>query len=499
MSISPADAGDRLTSEQLGHLRHLNNLSLLPDHDWSSMQQRDFGQDDGATYRYQLAFAAYTLALAHIHRLPAAPGLFQPIIQRLISKILLPDTWLYWRDVSRAGGVLNPHLSLEEKWDPVAKDNVMYSAYVYSMVALHDWLFDDDRYAQADSIVFEFESPFWGGSAHRFAYGRTSLRETLYWQLVENGYIGIACQPNCIFQICLQPAILGFRLQDRIDGGAVADEVTSGFQRAWEDLGQFGENGLFSAFVRQDSGDVVGGDIFSDPWLGSLMNMWNSEVVETHYAHRARDYIHDAGDGTLTVGPVPEHLENVALTAHGWYTMWASEMGDVATRDGLLAYADRHLNPSWADGGLFYPRQDESRDAENRRIVMDPFAGNVHYAYARLNVPGGLRGLYDWPGRMRRRDHPALTGVAHDVDVSQAVFDESTRTLTFAVRRRTDLAAVRDDAVPPGTVEIELPAGVSNAWILRCEGEPRMALTTPDSRVVVKCPDRETVYTFSQR
>ncbi|WP_369126879.1 hypothetical protein [Amycolatopsis vastitatis] len=43
-------------------------------------------------------------------RLPAAPGLFQPVMQRLVEKkILLPEIWMYWRDVSRGGSVFNAH------------------------------------------------------------------------------------------------------------------------------------------------------------------------------------------------------------------------------------------------------------------------------------------------------------------------------------------------------------------------------------------------------
>ena len=47
--------------------------------------------------------AGQALALTHRHRRPAAPGLFQPVMQRLIEKILLPEVWMYWRDVSRGG------------------------------------------------------------------------------------------------------------------------------------------------------------------------------------------------------------------------------------------------------------------------------------------------------------------------------------------------------------------------------------------------------------
>ena len=43
--------------------------------------------------------------------------------------------------------------------------------------------------------------------------------------MVENGYLGVACEPNCVFQICNQPAILGFRLHDLLTGGSIAEVV----------------------------------------------------------------------------------------------------------------------------------------------------------------------------------------------------------------------------------------------------------------------------------
>jgi Linalool dehydratase/isomerase len=127
---------DRL---QIGHLRHLANLARQPPNQWELMKGKGYGQEDFGGYRFQLAYAAYALALTHRHRLPAAPGLFKPIFERLIEKMLLPEVWMYWRDVSRGGSIWNAHLSAgyREEWDPVKSDNIMYSAYVQSMALLY--------------------------------------------------------------------------------------------------------------------------------------------------------------------------------------------------------------------------------------------------------------------------------------------------------------------------------------------------------------------------
>jgi len=297
-----------LDARQLGHLRHFDNLSRQFPNDWSLMQGKGTGQDDFGGYRFQLAYMAYALALTHRHRLPAAPGLFQPVMQRLIEKILLPEVWMYWRDVSRGGSVFNAHLAgeLTEQWDPVARDNIMYSAYVQSMALLHDLLFDSDRYAAGGSLTFRHWSFFWGGGEKRFAYDRESLTEHIYRQLVENGYLGVACEPNCVFQICNQPAILGFRLHDLITGGHRAEEVVAGYERAWAGFGRLDEAGHYNMMVAEDSRVVRPNERPSpwvDAWCGALMNMWNRDFVHAHDRQRPAG-IRPAERARRAVGPV---------------------------------------------------------------------------------------------------------------------------------------------------------------------------------------------------
>ncbi len=278
----------RLDVEQLGHLRHIDNLSRQQPNDWSLMQGRGTSQDDFGGYRFQLAYMAYALALTHYHRLPAAPGVFKPVFERLVDKILLPEVWMYWRDVSRGGSIFNAHLSekYREEWDPVARDNIMYSAYVQSMALLYNVLFADDRYAQPGALTFQHWSYFWGGDENRFEYDQNSLNEHIYWLMVENGYLGIACEPNCIFQICNQPAILGFRMHDVLTGGTTGEEVIRGYEQTWQQFGRLGENGHYNIMMSEDSRTVrpnVMKAPWVDAWCGALMNMWNRDFVHRHY------------------------------------------------------------------------------------------------------------------------------------------------------------------------------------------------------------------------
>lgn len=436
---------DMLTDRQAGHLRHFANLSRQLPNDWSLMQGRGTGQDDFGGYRFQLAYMAYALALAHRHRLPAAPGVFKPVFERVIEKMLLPEVWMYWARVSRGGSVFNMHLSdkLGEEWDPVRRDNIMYSAYVQSMALLYHYLFDDDRYAAPGALTFKYWSFFWGGKERRFEYDQNSLNEIVYWQMVESGYLGVACEPNCVFQICNQPAILGFRMHDLVNGRSVAAEVTDAYRKAWAQFGHLGANGHYNMMMAQDTRavrDNAAPAPWADAWCGTLMNMWNRDFVHEHYPAQVRDWLVEGEDGAVSVRSAERPLIMGQKVINddsdfGWAATWASEMGDHATLDGLVRHADRHMAPAWRDGGFHYPRNDTPHDAEGHRTLVEPMCGNVLMGYASLNVPDGLWTLYNVPISAEERRQPALTEVGEGVDVLQARFDAPTQRLHFTLRR----------------------------------------------------------------
>jgi hypothetical protein len=436
---------DRL---QLGHLRHFSNLARQLPNQWELMKGKGYGQEDFGGYRFQLAYMAYALALTHRHRLPAAPGVFRPTFQYLIEKMLLPEVWMYWRDVSRGGSIFNAHLvsGYREEWNPVARDNIMYSAYVQSMALLYHYLFDDDRYARPRALTFRYWSYFWGGEEKRFEYDERALNDHIYWQMVESGYLGIACEPNCVFQICNQPAILGFRMHDLVYGGSVADEVVRGYEQAWKEFGRIGENGHYHIMMSQDTRAVrqnVGKAPWVDAWCGALMNMWNREFVHEHYPRQIKALIKGGEEGALSinVGQRPLLMGQTIVTDDcdfGWVAAWASEMGDGETLRGLLTHAERYMAPRWTEGGLYYPRNDQPEDARGHRTLMEPMSGNVLLGYARLNIPDGLWHLYNEPWSKTHFEEPAIIDVAGDIDVSRAVFEGEDSRLNFSVVRRTD-------------------------------------------------------------
>lgn len=453
---------------QVGQVRRILNLAaLLPD-DWSGMMGRSSLQEDFGALRFQLAYMSYALALTHVHRLPAAPGLIRAPFERLIEKMLSPDVWTYWHYVSTANGPFNNFKGEQPaEWDPVVRDNIMYSAYLQSMALLYHYLFRDDRYARPGALTLSYRPLFWGEGPKRFAYDENSLNDHIYWNMVENGFLGIACEPNCVFQICNQVPILGFRLHDLIHGGTTAQEVTQGYLRAWAEFGLTNANGHFTMMVQEHERNAFTPESpWADFWLGTLMHAWNPALVEASYPRQIARWGQKGPDGTMMV-PLPAEAMHDPLRASardfGWAAACAAELGDDASLHAMLDYADRFLAPRWERGGYFYPREDRINDAGGNPICMDPHTGNALLALARLNVPGGFAKLYAGPLDDRHFADPALIGLPEDIDVSRAWYDRAEERL---------LLRIAPCGGGSGTAELTI-ANIweRGAWTLMVEGE----------------------------
>ncbi|KAL2848889.1 hypothetical protein BJY01DRAFT_233735 [Aspergillus pseudoustus] len=431
-----------LDKEQVASIRHIGNLARQLKGDWSNMMGPSDLHDGFGAYRFQLSYAAYALALAHFHRLPAAPGLFKPTLERIIKKMCEPDVWFYWRDASTGGGSFRTPRS-QPNANPIEKDNIMYSAYLQTLVLLYNSLFNDNRYTKSGALVLEYEPYFWGDTdGFRFEYDQNSLNDRVYWNMVESGYLGVACEPWCVFQICNQPPIIGFRLHDELNGGDTAGEVTRGYVKAWEKYGgSVDSNGDYRCLVAKHIDQVIPSPgAGMDAWCATLMHSWNPEFVNRHYEAQLKKCLIRHGDGTLSVKVNSARAMSANLSSllqsgdFGWVAALASEMGDDESLSGLLAYADKNLSPRIQNGGLTYARSDDLVDDNGNYARSSPIQANALLPLARLNVLNGFQRLYANPWSPKNSQHyqePALTDVDFAIDVYRAVYVAKSRTLVF--------------------------------------------------------------------
>lgn len=471
---------DRL---QLGHLRHIQNLAAQPDGEWSKMGIPDPGQEWLDSYRYQLAQMAYAVGLAHYHRLPAAPAVFRKTFDDLIRKMLRREVWAYWKDTSQSGPYVNPDIKeLRKGWtDPVVRENIMYSGHLSAMVGMYSMLFNDDGYDRPGALTFVYNPIFWGMGPEKFEYSRSSLNEVIYWQMVENGWLGVACEPNCVFVVCNQFPMLGFRFGDLRKGTAIADEATRSYREAWDKKGIFSKEGWFHGWWRIAQDDFVPPkSVGWTAWGGAVMNTWNRDFVHNIYRDQLHGVLKHHRDGLVSLYPnsvVPQvrealssghpvdRIEDLAypwsMPDFGYVAMLLSEMGD-ADLQGMLAHADRHMSPSWSDGGLHYPRNDRSYDEKGNLVRVDRLTGNAMLAYARLNVPDGLWALYNKPWNADHFVQPALQRITPGVDVTRAVHDRDARLLVLTLQPGDGR---------PLSVSLEIgPLAASERWTLFVDG-----------------------------
>lgn len=450
-----------LDDVQAGHIRHLRNLMAQPDGDWSRMGAMEAGQEGLSAYRYQLAHAVYALGLAHYHRLPAAPGVFKDAMVRAIEKMRRRDVWGYWYEASQSDPRIDPDLGERRTpWsDPIVKENIMYSGHLHAMAGMFGVLFDDDRYERPGGLTIR-HSPLYVGEEQCFEYDFSAINDIIYWQMVENGWLGVACEPNCIFLVCNQFPMLGFRFHDIRKGTSIAEEAAEGYRRAWQDRGLLDRPGTLPMMLMQRQDVLVPGGPATDAHTGAIMNAWNREFVRSHYKSQVYHALKRSPDGTITLRPLamlPQTAESyieqdqdnaeVDDTAIQWTTpdfgtvlIWLSEIGDQETLGGMLAHADRYMNPTWEKGGLYYPRNDRSYDDEGNLTFMEPLTGNALAAYARLNVPDGLWALYNKPWAEDHFQQPHLSEAPEDLDVLRAIYDPGQRALILRLRS-TDISA----------------------------------------------------------
>ena len=507
MSVATASKVDtrwvEQTSElddlQTGAIRRICNLSRQLPGDWSGMMGRDIVMgEDFSALRFQLSYMSYALALAHVHRLPAAPGVFKKPLENLITKMLHPDAWVYWSHASTGMGPFNKYLGpQEQQWNPVVKDNIMYSAYLQSMALMHHYIFRDDKYAKPGSLTIRLDTKFWHEGGFTFEYDENELNSLVYWQMAEQGFLGVACEPGCVFQICNQPSLIGFRMHDLINGGEMAEEASKGYIAAWEEFGMLDEQGNFKTLVLTGIRQPITVDMPQmNFWLMTLMHSWRPEIVEQQYPILMQRVLREGPDGAKWIindNPRP-HVDNgidpqplLPPIDMAWGACAASEVGDTETLNGLLTYADRFMNAAWQDGGYYYKRRDADFDENGNFVGMDAMAGNALLHYARLNVKDGLKKLYEGPLTDAHFEQPALVDLPEDLDVRRAIFNPQQDALAVTLGA---LAAGRKIAL-----EIRAPKGRDLPLIVKdgVEIEPRVRRTEAGFSVEVHHHDRSTL------
>lgn len=447
-----------LDAECIGHLRHIAKLASQLPGDWS-------GMGDGAlgvlgiperTLRYQLANMAYAVASVQYNRTPAYREFYEKTLVALFNRLLEPDCWKEWINVSRGGAIQDPgQEQLHEGWiDPIKQNNIMYGGHVLQVAGLIDTLYRRRRYLEPGSIELRFNEGNWGFGAQVFRYDIPSIAKIFYDQFAALDFKGFPCEPTLMFPECPQHAVLGLILSDHLTGTDLGAIVRKRYLEGFKSFGyvdpdtgsvRFAYRTVDETWLGQSLG--LGPHAWSDGWTGTFMYPWAPDYVRSLYP-RQRDrhvpYLLDRRQEGLR----PHLMDNLA--GIGYWLPYAAELGDRTTQEALLAYADKHLAPVWRDGRYYYPRNDDaSIDKEGVLRLNSCLQGNALIPFGRLNVADGLLRLHNNPWSEAFLQSPEVCKVDTLVTgVSEAAWDEETLRLRLAflpgpVGARSTVVAVR--------------------------------------------------------
>ena len=476
MQAPDIEGHPHLDSAQLGHVRHVVRLANQLPGDWSYMGHYEPDEEGDDAFRYQLAMMAYALGAAQAHHTPAYRELYRDTTEKLIEKMLRFDVWGYWENTSRGSKILDPGLeALGEGWlDPVVRQNIMYSGHLLKMVGLYEMLYRTGRYDRPGSLTFEFRPVFRGMGPERFEYDHGRLLETILQEFQRNDYLGCECEPNTVFVLCNQVPLLGFKHYDHTHGTQFAPDTMKRFEEAWRnrstlfDTDASAEELPMYWMVRQQL--VTTGGVSGIKWC-TLMHPWHRDYARHIYPQMRDAVLRRLPDGTLGVDDsqyfekrgkansdvVDFVTDPMMLGVHtfGFTALAASEMGDRETLDGMMAYAERYLAPTWEDGCLYYPRNDEGGSEH----YLTCLSGNALIAWARLNVPDGIWTLYNRPWTQQVLDEPQPVEIDHPrVLVQQAFYDRAAKRLAIGLLPGGSRVAPASFAIsgldPRGTYEV---------------------------------------------
>lgn len=341
----------------------------------------------------------------------------------------------------------------------------VYSGHLLAMLTIYSVLFNDDRYSEPGSLKFVFDPIFWGMGPETFEYDIDSLQHVILGQMERSGWLGCCCESNMRFIVCNQFPLVAFRLNDLRKGTRVAPEAQAKYSQAWAKKGWLDSQGYFIDWhrVQQDKLESRGSVGWS-AWAATFMNAWNPAVSREVFPKQIAGWVRKGpANGTMSIAsPNVAALRRAELAKgaseadleieneqelntkvpwmmplFGYIVAAISELGPREKLDGLLNYADTFFNPTWREGGLYYPMNPKSYDDKGNHVFVDPLSGNAMIAYARLNVEDGMRKFYDgaWKKGDERWNLPFLESVepANKVDVTRARFFETEKALVVGI------------------------------------------------------------------
>ncbi len=333
-----------LSPEDLAALRFALDRALQPVDAFDGFDIIE--QFQPSALRYQINNLGYVLSLANYTHLPAMHAWLHEAQRNLIEKKKAHRVWQYW-------GLENLWGNFSTNADPVARDNVMYSGWYAAQLGLYEAVTGDRRYQQAGAITLE------GARGQRYVHDYPGIVRQLVANEAASPFCLFPCEPNWIYPLCNNQAVVGIKAFDRAHG-----------THYWRDIEASYRGHLEREFIDVDGHMVLIRSTrtgFTIPGLSSskedaIFCFWMHAVfpdlARRLWAVARAELFADRG-GALALLPLKPWLDpgnyrfNTAY-ALGALGMAAAELGD----DAALAAVRQHITalPAQHAGGvLSYP------------------------------------------------------------------------------------------------------------------------------------------------
>ena len=347
---TPRDAGGRLPAvgelspDDLAALRFALDRALQPVDAFEGFDIIE--QFQPSALRYQINNLGYVLSLANYTHLPAMHAWLHQAQRNLIEKKQAHRVWQYW-------GLENLWGNFSRNPDPVARDNVMYSGWYAAQLGLFEAVTGDRRYAAPGAITLQHPD------GRRFVHDYPGIVRQLLTNEDASPFCLFPCEPNWIYPLCNNQAVVGIKAFDRQHGtrhwDAVAARYRENLEREFIDV-----DGHMVLLRSTRTGFTIPG--LQSSKEDAIFCFW-MHAVFPDLARRlwaiARAELFDAGHGGLTLKPLKPWLDpgnyrfNTAY-ALGALGMAAAELGDAAALDAVRREVDA-LPRLHAGGVLSHP------------------------------------------------------------------------------------------------------------------------------------------------
>ncbi|MDY7103836.1 MAG: hypothetical protein S0880_21845, partial [Actinomycetota bacterium] len=169
-------------------LRWCYDLALQPD---DGLRGLDWGEQfhGGTQLRYQLNAHCWALSLYAANYLPNAPHQITDALGRLVEKHTDLRVWRYWRTLNVLG-------NLDANPDPIARDNIMFSAFLGDVLNIYEAATGSTRFDEPGSLTFVWKD------GREFAYDHHSIVDAVHANYERSTLGFYPCEPGWSFTVC---------------------------------------------------------------------------------------------------------------------------------------------------------------------------------------------------------------------------------------------------------------------------------------------------------